>query len=151
MAKVRPYTKKPIVSVGRWVHPEAMLAAIESGVIDLIGMARPGIADPFLPDEDRRGPDRRHPRVHRLQHLRQSRYEQHASIICTQNATIGEEYRRGWHPERFSVAKNRESDVLVVGAGPAGMECAPVLGERRHAPRPPRRRRRRRWAAPSPG
>ena len=49
VAKCRPYTKKPIVAVSRWVHPDAMLAAVESGVIDIIGMARPGIADPFIP------------------------------------------------------------------------------------------------------
>jgi dimethylamine/trimethylamine dehydrogenase len=51
-------------------------------------------------------------------------------LICTQNATAGEEYRRGWHPERFSPARNAGNDVLVVGAGAAGMECARVLGER---------------------
>jgi dimethylamine/trimethylamine dehydrogenase len=49
---------------------------------------------------------------------------------CTQNATAGEEYRRGWHPERFTPARNAGNDVLVVGAGPAGMECAIVLGKR---------------------
>ena len=49
---------------------------------------------------------------------------------CTQNATAGEEYRRGWHPERFEQAANADRDVLVVGAGAAGMECAIVLGKR---------------------
>jgi dimethylamine/trimethylamine dehydrogenase len=49
---------------------------------------------------------------------------------CIQNATAGEEHRRGWHPERFSVASNSEKGVLVVGAGPAGMECAVTLGRR---------------------
>jgi dimethylamine/trimethylamine dehydrogenase len=128
--KIRPYTKKPVVIVGRWIHPDAMVEAIESGAIDLIGMARPGIADPFIPTKIAEG---------RSDDIREcigcnicvSRYEQKASIICTQNATIGEEYRRGWHPERFSLAKNREGDVLIVGAGPAGMECARVLAERR--------------------
>ena len=129
VAKVRPYTKKPIVAVSRWVHPEAMLAAVESGVIDIVGMARPGIADPYLPTKIAEG---------RTDDIREcigcnicvSRYEQHASIICTQNPTIGEEYRRGWHPERFSPAANRDADALIVGAGPAGMECARVLAER---------------------
>ncbi|HXO10262.1 MAG TPA: FAD-dependent oxidoreductase, partial [Solirubrobacteraceae bacterium] len=44
--------------------------------------------------------------------------------------TAGEEYRRGWHPENFHPAANREKSVLVIGAGPAGMECAMVLGKR---------------------
>ena len=127
--KVRPLTAKPIVNVGRFVHPEAMVDAVRRGVIDLVGMARPGIADPFLPTKIREG---------RLDDIREcigcnvciSRYEQKATIVCTQNATIGEEYRRGWHPERFEVAANADRDVLVVGAGPAGMECALVLARR---------------------
>jgi dimethylamine/trimethylamine dehydrogenase len=129
VAKVRPYTKKPIVNVGRFVDPDAMVAAIRSGVIDLIGMARPGIADPFLPTKIAEG---------RTDEIREcigcnicvSRYEQHTSIICTQNPTIGEEYRRGWHPELFSLARNRDSGILVVGAGPAGLEAAVVLARR---------------------
>ncbi len=55
-------------------------------------------------------------------------YRRH--IGCTQNATAGEEHRRGWHPERFERAANADREVLVVGAGPAGMECALVLGRR---------------------
>ena len=39
---------------------------------------------------------------------------------------MGEEWRRGWHPERI---RPRESDkpVLVVGAGPAGLTLASHL------------------------
>jgi dimethylamine/trimethylamine dehydrogenase len=50
-------------------------------------------------------------------------------IRCTQNPTMGEEWRRGWHPERI---RPRESDasILVVGAGPAGLEAARALGQR---------------------
>src|SRR3990172_8130310 len=100
-----------------------------SGVIDVIGGARPSIADPFLPRKIEEG---------RLDDIREcigcnicaGRYMQRSLLICTQNATAGEEYRRGWHPERFSPARNAGNDVLVVGAGPAGMECARVLGER---------------------
>ena len=126
---MRPYTAKPVVSVGRFVSPDAMASAVRGGAIDVVGIARPGIADPFLPSKIEAG---------RLSEVREcigcniciSRYEQKASIVCTQNATIGEEYRRGWHPERYSRATNADQSVLVIGAGPAGMECAVVLGRR---------------------
>jgi dimethylamine/trimethylamine dehydrogenase len=45
------------------------------------------------------------------------------NLRCTQNPTMGEEWRRGWHPEIIPAAKT-EAAVLVVGAGPAGLEAA---------------------------
>ena len=50
-------------------------------------------------------------------------------IRCTQNPTMGEEWRRGWHPEHIP-ERGSEDQVLVVGAGPAGLECAVALGKR---------------------
>ncbi|MEA2208390.1 MAG: dimethylamine/trimethylamine dehydrogenase [Solirubrobacteraceae bacterium] len=126
---VRPATRKPIAAVGRFTNPDTMAEAIRSGVIDIVAAARPSIADPFLPQKIEQG---------RYDEIREcigcnicaSRFGQGAPIVCTQNATLGEEFRRGWHPERFSRAANAEKTVLVVGAGPAGMECAMVLGKR---------------------
>ncbi len=129
VAKVRPHTSKPIVGVGRFTNPDTMVEVIRSGQIDIIGAARPSISDPFLPKKIEEG---------RLDDIREcigcnmcaSRYNQGARIVCTQNATSGEEYRRGWHPEKFDPAGNADRDVLVVGAGAAGLECAMVLGNR---------------------
>ena len=126
---VRPATDKPIAAVGRFTNPDTMAAAIRSGVIDIIAAARPSIADPFLPQKIEQG---------RYDEIREcigcnicaSRFAIGAPIVCTQNATLGEEYRRGWHPERFTPAANAEKTVLVLGGGPAGMECAMVLGKR---------------------
>ena len=126
---VRGATSKPIASVGRFTNPDTMAAAIRSGVIDIIAAARPSIADPYLPKKIEEG---------RYDEIREcigcnicaSRFAIGAPIVCTQNATLGEEFRRGWHPERFDKAANAEQTVLVVGAGPAGMECATVLGKR---------------------
>jgi len=53
-------------------------------------------------------------------------------IRCTQNPTMGEEWRRGWHPERIAPAKSA-AKVLIVGGGPAGLECAVALGRRGYA------------------
>ena len=123
-------TQKPVSNVGRFTDPDVMLEAINSGQCDIIGAARPSIADPFLPKKIEEG---------RFDDIREciacnvcvSRWEQGGPPIwCTQNPTSGEEYRRGWHPEKFDEAANNENDVLVIGAGPAGMECAMVLGKR---------------------
>lgn len=128
--QIKAVTSKPVVAVGRFTDPGEMASLILDGVLDVIGAARPSIADPFLPNKIREG---------RLEDIREcigcnicvSRFEMMGPpIVCTQNPTIGEEYRRGWHPEVFSKARNAETDVLIVGAGPAGMECARVLGER---------------------
>src|SRR5581483_7332914 len=47
--RVRDATAKPIVGVGRLTSPDKMVEIIRSGAWDLIGAARPSIADPFLP------------------------------------------------------------------------------------------------------
>ncbi len=67
--QIRDIVTGPIVTVGRYTSPESMLRLVKSGVADFIGAARPSIADPFLPNKITRGPLRRHPRMHRLQHL----------------------------------------------------------------------------------
>jgi dimethylamine/trimethylamine dehydrogenase len=41
---------------------------------------------------------------------------------------MGEEWRRGWHPERVPAGDG--GSVLIVGAGPAGLEAAHILGKR---------------------
>jgi dimethylamine/trimethylamine dehydrogenase len=127
---VRKVATKPCVNVGRFTDPEVMLAAITSGQCDIIGAARPSIADPFLPKKIEEG---------RFDEIREcigcnicvSRWELGGPPIwCTQNPTSGEEYRRGWHPERFKRARNADRPVLIVGAGPAGLEAAVTLGKR---------------------
>jgi dimethylamine/trimethylamine dehydrogenase len=127
--KVREATAKPIVGVARLTTPDRMLEIVASGAWDLIGAARPNIADPWLPrkiDEGRLGDIRACIGCN----MCISKGDNRRHIGCTQNATAGEEHRRGWHPERFDRAANADSEVLVVGAGPAGMECAMVLGRR---------------------
>jgi dimethylamine/trimethylamine dehydrogenase len=127
--QARQATRKPIVGVGRLTNPDQMAEIIRSGKWDIIGAARPSIADPFLPRKIQEG---------RLDDIREciginsciSRADSGHHLGCSQNATAGEEYRRGWHPEKFTRAENADRDVLVVGAGPAGMECAIVLGKR---------------------
>jgi len=126
---VKTVSKKPVLGVGRFTDPEKMTEVIRTGQLDIIGAARPSISDPFLPNKIDEG---------RVDDVRVcigcnvciSRWEIGGPpFICTQNATAGEEYRRGWHPEKFPKAGSEDS-ILVVGAGPSGGECARVLLER---------------------
>jgi dimethylamine/trimethylamine dehydrogenase len=42
---------------------------------------------------------------------------------------MGEEWRRGWHPENIAPKKSAQ-EIMVIGAGPAGLEAARALGQR---------------------
>lgn len=125
---IRNLTKKPVVGVGRFTSPDVMVRMIKSGVLDFIGCARPSIADPFLPKKIEEG---------RIEDIRECigcnicvTGDMTMSISrCTQNPTFMEEWRKGWHPERMQ-AKGTTESVLIVGAGPAGMEAARALGLR---------------------
>ncbi|MEM7545214.1 MAG: FAD-dependent oxidoreductase [Pseudomonadota bacterium] len=125
---VKSVTTKPVVTVGRYTSPDTMASLVRRGVVDLIGAARPSIADPFLPNKIKDG---------RLEDIREcigcnicySGDSLGVPIRCTQNPTMGEEWRKGWHPER-APAKMSAARVLVVGAGPAGLEAARTLGLR---------------------
>ena len=125
---VKQVTSKPVVGVGRFTSPDTMVSQIKRGVLDLIGAARPSIADPFLPKKIEQG---------RPEDIREcigcnicvSGDQLFVPMRCTQNPSVGEEWRRGWHPERIA-PKASEETVLVVGAGPAGLECARALGSR---------------------
>jgi dimethylamine/trimethylamine dehydrogenase len=125
---LKALTTKPVVGVGRFTSPDMMVHQVKTGVLDLIGAARPSIADPFLPRKIETG---------NLEDIREcigcnicvSGDFTMSPIRCTQNPTMGEEFRRGWHPEKIR-KKSSDSTVLVVGAGPAGLEAARSLGNR---------------------
>ncbi|OUS33613.1 NADH:flavin oxidoreductase [Rhodobacterales bacterium 56_14_T64] len=125
---VKSVTSKPVVSVGRFTSPDTMVSQVKRGIVDLIGAARPSIADPFLPNKIKEG---------RIDSIREcigcnicySGDSIGVPIRCTQNPTMGEEWRKGWHPEKIA-HKGSDSRVLIVGAGPTGLEAARALGER---------------------
>ncbi|MCW8807887.1 MAG: FAD-dependent oxidoreductase [Rhodanobacter sp.] len=127
---VKKTTSKPVVGVGRFTSPDTMVAQLKRGVLDMIGAARPSIADPFLPKKIEEG---------RVDDIREcigcnicvSGDMTISPIRCTQNPSMGEEWRKGWHPERIA-PKRSASRVLVIGAGPAGLEAARALGQRGH-------------------
>ncbi len=127
---VKGLTSKPVVGVGRYTSPDTMVRLISKGVMDLIGAARPSIADPFLPVKIAQGKE---------DDIREcigcnicvASDNTSTPIRCTQNPTMGEEWRKGWHPEIIAPAKTIER-ILVIGGGPAGLEASRALGARGH-------------------
>ena len=128
VAGMKALTSKPVVAVGRFTSPDEMVRQVKSGVLDLIGAARPSIADPFLPKKIDDG---------EVDDIREcigcnmcvTGDMTMALSRCTQNPTFMEEWRKGWHPERIAT-KGFSEKVLIVGAGPAGLEAARALGHR---------------------
>ena len=125
---LKALTSKPVVGVGRFTSPDTMVRMIRQGILDFIGAARPSIADPYLPAKIEEG---------RVADIREcigcnicvTGDHTMSPIRCTQNPSMGEEWRRGWHPERYR-PRHADERVLVVGAGPAGLESAMALGKR---------------------
>ena len=125
---VKKVTRKPVVGVGRFTSPDTMVSQIKRGVLDLIGGARPSIADPFLPKKINEG---------REDEIREcigcniciSSWHDGVPVRCTQNATGGEEWRKGWHPEKFA-GPGSDDRILIVGGGPAGLEAALIAAKR---------------------
>jgi dimethylamine/trimethylamine dehydrogenase len=128
MSFVKSVTTKPVVTVGRFTSPDTMASQVKRGITDFIGAARPSIADPFLPNKIMEG---------RIGDIREcigcnvcySGDTIGVPIRCTQNPSMGEEWRKGWHPEKVP-PKGSDARILIVGAGPAGLEAARTLGAR---------------------
>ncbi len=119
---IKALTSKPVVGVGRFTSADAMVRQVKTGVLDFIGAARPSIADPFLPKKIEEG---------RFDDIREcigcnicvSGDMTGGISRCTQNTAFMEEWRKGWHPERAR-PKGPSQTVLIVGAGPTGLEAA---------------------------
>ena len=128
MNYVKSITSKPVVTVGRFTSPDTMVSQVRRGIVDFVGAARPSIADPFIPLKISEG---------RQDEIREcigcnicyTGDSLSVPIRCTQNPTMGEEWRRGWHPEQIQ-DKSSDATILVVGSGPAGLEASRALGQR---------------------
>ncbi|MFC4408322.1 oxidoreductase [Haloarchaeobius iranensis] len=118
----------PVGGTGRITDPRDAERLLESGSLDMVGMARQSIADPHWPKKAREG---------RVDQIREcigcnicvSQSRQGIPLICTQNPTVGEEQR--WGPEAYEQV-DEPKGILVVGGGPAGTEFARVAAERGH-------------------
>lgn len=126
-ASIRAVVKVPVIATGRINDPTVAERVLTEGQADLCIMNRALIADPDLPNKAREG---------RLEDIRQCMgYNQGCidriyvglGVSCVQNAVIGREKDWAKLPRAETPRK-----VVIVGAGPAGLECAQVARRRGH-------------------
>jgi 2,4-dienoyl-CoA reductase-like NADH-dependent reductase (Old Yellow Enzyme family)/thioredoxin reductase len=126
VAAVRAAVDVPVFYAGRVIDPRQAETLLADGVCDMVGMTRALIADPELPAKARAG---------RVASIRPcvganvciDRLYGGGDVICVHNPATGRERALG--PIARSATRRR---VLVVGAGPAGLESARVAALRGH-------------------
>jgi 2,4-dienoyl-CoA reductase-like NADH-dependent reductase (Old Yellow Enzyme family)/thioredoxin reductase len=115
----------PVFVTGRVADPAIAEGILADGTADMVGMVRALIADPELPRKAREG---RADQVRMCLGMNECHYigAHRVPMTCAVNAAAGREAEMEIRPA--AVART----VLVVGAGPAGMEAARVAALRGH-------------------
>lgn len=120
----------PVIAVGRINSPALAEAIVAGGKADMISLGRQSIADPEFPNKVAEG---RVDEIFQCTGCMQRCYytpgcdEDDKGISCMINPFSGKEY--SWSITPAPEKKN----IIVVGAGPAGLEAAWVLARRGHA------------------
>jgi dimethylglycine catabolism A len=126
--KIRPAADgTAVMAIGRIAMPAEAEAALADGAGDLIGLSRALIADADWPNKARAG---------RVDDIRPSSYDNFAwgeihlgkPLAEIHNPQLGSNGESDWRPRRAM----RKRRVVVVGAGPAGMQAARVAAQRGH-------------------
>ena len=125
--EIREATAFPTFHAARISDVPTARHAIASGKIDMVGMTRAHMTDPHIVRKiiERREDDIR-PCVGANYCL--DRIYQGGAAFCIHNAATGRELTMPHHITRADVRRK----MVIVGAGPAGLEAARVAGERGH-------------------
>ncbi len=122
--EVKKHVSVPVISVGRML-PEIAEKAIADGRIDFAAMGRQLLADPELVNKIAAGePERVRPCINCYVCVQENFYDD--TPLCAVNPVLANEKLLPLSPTRQS------RHVLVVGAGPSGLETARLLTERGH-------------------
>jgi N-methyl-L-proline demethylase len=127
--EVRAATRFPVFHAARISDVATARHAIESGKLDMVGMTRPHIADPHIVAKVAAGQENRiRPCVGATYCL--DRIYEGGEALCVHNAATG---REAAIPHLITKTEGPLQKVVVVGAGPAGLEAARVAAERGHS------------------
>ncbi len=125
--QVREQVKIPVSTVGAVLHPEQAEQILQEGKVDLIGFGRAFVADPDWPNKALEGrEDEINPCIRCL-------YCYH---IATNRRNVGCSVNPRYHNEDFVpkdlIPTKNPKNVVIVGAGPAGMKAAITASTRGH-------------------
>lgn len=125
--RTKQHLKIPVMMAYRLFTPDLPNKAIGEGKLDIWEMCRPMIADPLMPKKVLEGnEDEIRPCV--ACNLCLARLFRDAPMTCYINPLCAHE----WDPKFQIQPAETEKKVMIVGAGPAGLECAWVAAERGH-------------------
>ena len=125
--RIRESVELPVFHAGAVADVATARHAVKAGQVDMIGMTRAQIADPYLVQKLVQGKeDRIRPCVGLGYCV--DRVNQGKAMVCGHNTATGREEHQPHHIARGSTCKK----VVVVGGGPAGLEAARVCTERGH-------------------
>jgi len=124
---IREHTSLPVLHAAKIDDVATARHAIREGQVDLIGLTRAQIADPYLVEKIATGRESEiRPCVGATYCL--DRIYEAGEALCIHNAATSREETM---PHKIAPAGTRKR-VIIVGAGPAGLEAARVAGERGH-------------------
>ncbi len=126
--EVRQSTKFPMFHAARIADVATARHAIETGKLDMVGMTRAHMTDPHIVRKVMSGDEHRiRPCVGATYCL--DRIYESGEALCIHNASTG---RESTLPHEISTSSALQR-VVIVGAGPAGLEAARVAAERGHS------------------
>ncbi|MFI6403826.1 FAD-dependent oxidoreductase [Streptomyces sp. NPDC050548] len=118
----------PVMHAARIADVATARHALREGLLDLVGMTRAQIADPHLVAKVKAGQEDRIRPCVGASYCLDAIYDS-GDTKCVHNPAVGRELHL---PHLISRTTGRRRKAVVVGAGPAGLEAARVLGERGH-------------------
>jgi 2,4-dienoyl-CoA reductase-like NADH-dependent reductase (Old Yellow Enzyme family)/thioredoxin reductase len=129
-AAVKKVAKIPVIAVGKIYHPDFAENIIKNGKADFVALGRTLLADPEWPNKAKEG--RYEDIRHCIYCLNCLNFTEYLSYVITEGVSCSVNPRVQHEKISVPVPTSSPKKIMVVGAGPAGMEAARTLAERGH-------------------